>query len=83
MMWGWGSGWWIVGGLMMVFCIWMMSRMMSHGGSGHDGGHGDHADRGEDAERTLANRLARGEIDTDEYERLLDTLRRTDSTTRP
>jgi|GEM_PF-4896410 putative membrane protein len=78
----WGSGWWILGALMMVFCVWMMSRMMSHGGSGHGGGdHGDHADGGADAERTLANRLARGEIDVEEYERLLGTLRRTESTT--
>lgn len=78
----WGSGWWIVGALMIVFCVWMMSRMMSHGDADHGGGgHGDHPDGGADAERTLANRLALGEIDTEEYERLLDTLRRTKSTT--
>jgi uncharacterized membrane protein len=60
----------------------MMSRMMSHSGSGHGGGdHGDHVDGGADAERTLANRLARGEIDVEEYERLLGTLRRSESTT--
>jgi uncharacterized membrane protein len=78
----WGSGWWIVGALFMVFCFVMMFRMMSHGGAGHGGAeHGDHGD-GADAERTLANRLARGEIDVEEYERLLETLRRTESTPR-
>lgn len=81
----WGSGWWILGAVFMVFCIVMMSRMMSHGAAGHGDhahggtGRGDRADGGPDAERTLANRLARGEIDVEEYERLLETIRRNDS----
>lgn len=72
----WGFGWWPVGVLFMVLCVVIMWRMMGHGG------HGDHADtehRGADAERTLANRLVTGEIDVEEYERLLDALRRSDS----
>ncbi len=32
----------------------------------------------DDPERTLADRLGRGEIDTEEYERCLEALRHTD-----
>jgi uncharacterized membrane protein len=81
MMWGWGPGWWLVGGVFMVICMAMMGRMvggmMGHGHSGH-GGH----DRTDDPERTLADRLARGEIDVEEYNRLLETLRRTEHSAR-
>lgn len=73
MTWGWGAGWWVVGAVFMVVCMAMMGRMMGHGHSGHRvGGWRD------EPERTLANRLARGEIDLDEYERLLDALRGTE-----
>lgn len=79
MMSGWGTGWWwLVGAGFMVLCMVMMVRMMGHGPSGH-GGHG----RSDDPERTLANRLARGEIDVEEYHRRLETLRRTDHAARP
>lgn len=71
-MWGWGAGWWLVGAGFMVLCMLMMGRMMGHGHSGHSG-HG----RSDDPERTLADRLAKGEIDVEEYERLLEALRRT------
>ena len=66
-------GWWGVGALFMLICMAvMMPRMMWHG-------HWDHGGHGwtDDPERTLADRLARGEIDTEEYERLLEALRRT------
>ena len=76
-MWGWGAGWWwLVGVGFMVLCMVIMGRMM--GGMGH-GGHG----RSDDPERMLADRLARGEIDVEEYERLLEALRRTDHPARP
>jgi uncharacterized membrane protein len=79
MMWGWGAGWWwLVGAGFMVICMVMMGRMMGHGHSGH-GGHGPSGD----PERTLADRLARGEIDVEEYHHLLETLRRTDHAPRP
>ena len=79
MMWGWGGGWWwLVGAGFMVVCMLLMGRMM--GGMGH--GHSGHG-RSDDPERTLADRLARGEIDVEEYERLLETLRRTDHAARP
>jgi uncharacterized membrane protein len=78
MMWGWGAGWWLVGAVFMVICMVMMGRMMGgmmgHGHSAHSG-HGH--DRDEEPERTLADRLAKGEIDVEEYNRLLEALRRT------
>ena len=80
MMQGWGAGWGLVGAVFMVFCMVMMVRMMGMGHSGHSGdsGHGG----SDEPERTLANRLAKGEIDVEEYERLLEALRRTDSSHR-
>ena len=66
-------GWWFGGCvLMMVVMMVMMIPMMGrgHGRSGHRG-HG----WSDDPERTLADRLARGEIDADEYTRLLEALR--------
>lgn len=82
MMWGWGSsGWWVLGGLLMIVCMVVMMRMMGGMmGHGHPG-HGEHGGT-DDPERTLANRLARGEIDTEEYDRLLEALQRTDHSAR-
>jgi uncharacterized membrane protein len=64
MMWGWGI-------LVVAFCVVMMVLMM-----GHHGSHGSRSHGRDTAERTLDNRLARGEIDVDEYERLRDALQR-------
>ncbi len=80
----WGHGWWwpglIVMAVFMVICMVMMARMMSHGMSSSHHGNPVHA--GRDApERTLANRLASGEIDIGEYERLLEALQRTADST--
>jgi uncharacterized membrane protein len=65
----WGGGWWVVGALVMVACIFMMGRMMmNHGGSGH-GGHGDIEDHGNRSARDiLAERFVRGEISEEEFE---------------
>ena len=71
MMW-WGHGWWWGGLLLMVICAVMMMRMMGHGGHG-----GQTHTSDEEPELTLANRLASGEIDIDEYERRLEALRGT------
>jgi putative membrane protein len=78
--WG-GGGWWLFGGIFMLFCMWMMFRMMSHGG--RHGSHGHHGfDTGYQRERgsgrpeqILAERFARGEIDVEEYDRRLGVLR--------
>jgi putative membrane protein len=78
MMWGWGAGWWLVAAVFMVVCLLMMGRMMGHGHPAR-GGH----DRGDEPERILADRLAKGEIDVEEYERLLETLQRADHSASP
>lgn len=73
MMW-WGHGWWWAGAALMVFCMLMMTRMMGHGRSRH-GGHGTPGHREHDVpERKLAERLASGEIDIEEFQRLRETL---------
>lgn len=79
----WGHGWWWI--LVMAICIVAMSRMMGHRGHGGHPGHGGHAGHGghgsdDPAERTLANRLASGEIEVEEYERLREAIGRTEST---
>lgn len=80
----WGPGWGWAGAVFVVICMVVMARMMGHSGHGGHGGHGAMEHDGADAaERTLANRLASGEIDIDQYERLHDAIRRTDSTAAP
>ena len=70
--------WWPIGIVFMIpfmiVCMWMMARMMM--------GHGMFASRSHESqrpgpdvpERILANRLASGEIDVEEYERLRNAL---------
>jgi uncharacterized membrane protein len=66
----------------MIICVVMMTRMMRHGMSG-----GHHSHRGsrreETPERILAGRLANGEIDLDQYTRLLEAIRRPAGATGP
>lgn len=75
----WGSGWgWSVFAVMavaMIACLAMMGRMkMRHGMSRLTG---ETSNRGQEPpEQILARRLASGEIDVEEFERLRDTLRR-------
>ena len=81
--WGW---WWLPGLFIFVICMVMMARMMSH--SGHRGpssatGERGGADRSQGADRILADRLARGEIDIEEYERRLAVLQRSRQVERP
>ena len=71
MMWGWI----LIMAVAIAVCMPMMAHMMRHGAPGRMG---PADDRDEDApERILARRLASGEIDVTEYERLRDALRRT------
>ena len=77
--WGFGWGWILVMGVAMVVCMAMMARMMRHGAWGRMWPSGS---RDEDApERILARRLASGEIDVAEFERLRDALRRPSNST--
>lgn len=67
-------GWWVAGLILMVICMVMMLRVAGHGhgsrtGESHGQGPGG-------AERILAERLARGEIDIEGYERRLAVLHR-------
>lgn len=68
----WAYGWWWLG--MMIICALMMGRMMM----GHRMTGSHHPGRDlyfrETPEETLAGRAARGEIDIDEYTRLLEAL---------
>jgi uncharacterized membrane protein len=81
MMW-WSNGWWgwvLVVGAGMVLCMAMMARMMRHGTWGRMWPSGD---RDEDTpERILARRLAGGEIDVQEFERLREALERSSRST--
>lgn len=70
-------GWLGFGAVMMVICIILMGRMMMGHGPSSEHGHPSQGERSAPEDR-LAERLASGEIDIDEYEQLLETLRRTD-----
>lgn len=76
-MWWWGPGSWWAAAVFMVICMVAMGAMLGRGHWGHRG-HG----WTDEPERILANRLARGEIDTEEYERLFEAIRRSDSSVR-
>ena len=67
--------------LFLILCMVVMIRMMGHG-HGH-GSHRSHTGqaaghRAGEAKRILAERLARGEIDIENYKRRLAALNRTD-----
>jgi putative membrane protein len=75
MMWGWGGGWWIVGLVVMVACMYLMGRMMmGHGGSGHGGS--EHRADTKSGSNILAERFARGEISEEEFEERKRVLER-------
>lgn len=80
--WGW---WWLPALVMLVGCVVMMARMMSHGGHhSRAGSMGERAPYGsQPADRILADRLARGEIDIEEYERRLAALHSSRQPERP
>ena len=70
---GWDGGWmWLWGSLMMIFwvvvigvAVWLVTR-------GQDRGTRERSDR---PREILAERYARGELDTDEYHERLEALR--------
>lgn len=74
---GWGGWWWpgvvLMAVFMVIFVLVMVRMMRGTGMCGFRmGGSGRHAT--DDAERVLADRLARGEIDVDEYKRLQEVI---------
>ena len=84
--WG-GLGWlWVpIMAVMMIGCMLMMGGMM--GGMVRRGWYGSHHEehhrpRPASAEQTLGGRLARGEIDVEEYERLLAVIEHHEEPTR-
>lgn len=71
--WGWGMMFfmmlfWIV---LIALVVWLVIRLTRSGGDAGGGG-----DRGR-AEQILRERYARGEVDRETFERMLDDLRRT------
>ena len=60
----WGGGWWVIGVIVMLACMYFMARMMT----GH--GHADHGDgtSNRSARDILSERFARGEISEEEFE---------------
>ena len=73
--------WWPFGAVFMIVCMVMMFRMMGAGGMSRSRRYESARER-PDAERILANRLASGEIDVEEYGRLRDALHRTSGSPR-
>jgi putative membrane protein len=70
--------WWLFALPLVIVCMVMMMRMMGHGHGSHGAHTGEsHSHRAGGPERILAERLARGEIDTEEYKRRLAALRAT------
>lgn len=75
--WGFGWGWILVMAVGMVVCMTMMTGMMRHRAWGRMWPAGDRGQDEDAPERILARRLASGEIDVQEFERLRDALQRT------
>jgi putative membrane protein len=80
MMWGWGWGWgaWLAMSVMMLLFWGLIIAgvvvLVRYVGGDRGGGRRSGDDRA-DAEKVLAERFARGEIDEDEYKWRLELLR--------
>jgi putative membrane protein len=73
---GWGPGAWIAMiFVMLVFWTIIVGAIVAIVRSGHVREHDHGPGRLHDAERILAERYARGEIDADEYKQRRDLLR--------
>jgi putative membrane protein len=74
---GWGPGAWIaMVFVMLVFWTIVVGTIIAIVRSGHPRDHDHGPSRLHDAERILAERFARGEIDAEEYQQRSDLLRR-------
>lgn len=69
--WGWMAAWHLLGWAVLAVVIIVTVTLISRRATGADGG----ADR-PDPEQILAERFARGEIDTEEYRSRREELRR-------
>lgn len=72
-MWGWHHGWWwlVMTPVMVAFwvaAVWLVVSLVQD--------RAPQRDRTEEAERILAERYARGELEADEYRRRLEDIRR-------
>jgi len=73
---GWGPGAWIaMAFVMLVFWTIIVGALVAIVRSGHLRDHDHSPSRLHDAERILAERFARGEIEADEYKQRSDLLR--------
>lgn len=80
MMWWNGNGWWpgaFFFGAFMIMWLVMMVRMMGHGMHGSRTRESHGRSPGGGPAQILADRLARGEVDIEEYERRVAALHRT------
>ena len=73
-----GSGWWILGAVLMMgfmgAMMWMMMRGMGHGSSRDSSAPWDRFARRESPLETLERRFAEGEISIEEYHARRDAL---------
>ncbi len=75
--WGFGWGWILVMAVGMAVCMPMMAGMMRHRAWGRMWPAADRGQVDDAPERVLARRLASGEIDVHEFERLWGALQHT------
>jgi putative membrane protein len=73
-----GSGrwwWWLIALAVLVLLIWTIVALLTYRPATSEGRRTSPEPSRSSAEYVLADRLARGEIDADEYRRRRDTLR--------
>lgn len=71
---GWGSGWWVIGPVMMVLFWGGLFWLLAFAVRGREQVAG--VERTEDAFQIAARRFAAGEIDEAEYRRIRESLER-------
>ena len=78
MMWYWGNGghwWWMLMGVVVMVAFWGAIVWAIWYFVTNDAKKPEQGGRPDDAKRILDERLARGEIDADEYSRLREVMR--------
>lgn len=71
---GWGSGWWVIGPLMMILFWGGLFWLFAVIARGHE--QPARTERSDDAMQIAARRFAAGEISENEYERISEQLAR-------